>query len=202
MRYYLFPRGISISPWTALFWHRKCRYSRIRGFMPIPQMPQCPMYGFTCIFVGPKYIPTYHPHTPDPQGPSQPRMYTPNPQCSLSAECDRDRGPCGSQVLRVQSCVLCVEMASMQHAGVVLSCVTRACTHRPPSRPSSSHARRIPGPHPREPVIMVLLRRPCSPNLEHSRVRVHESARVANMGIGGCRHKLRSRALRRTSEGS
>ena len=42
-----------------------------------------------------------------------------------------------------------------------------------------------------------------SPNLEHSRVRVHESARVAaNMGMGGCRHRLRSRALRRTSEGS
>jgi hypothetical protein len=71
------------------FWHRKCRYPRIRGFMPIPQVPQFPMYGFICIFIGPKYIPTYHPHTSNPQGPSQPRMYTPNPQCPLSAKCDR-----------------------------------------------------------------------------------------------------------------
>ena len=73
------------------FWHRKCRYprTRIRGFMPIPQVPQFPMYGFICIFIGPKYIPTYHPHTSNPQGPSQPRMYTPNPQCPLSAKCDR-----------------------------------------------------------------------------------------------------------------
>ena len=71
------------------FWHRKCRYPRIRGFMPIPQVPQFPMYGFICISVGPKYIPTYHPHTSDPQGPSQPRMYTPNPECPLSGKCDR-----------------------------------------------------------------------------------------------------------------
>jgi hypothetical protein len=76
------------------FWHRKCRYPRIRGFMPIPQVPQFPMYGFICIFIGPKYIPTYHPHTSNPQGPSQPRMYTPNPQCPLSAKCDRGSQRC------------------------------------------------------------------------------------------------------------
>ena len=84
------------------FWRRKCRYPRIRGFMLIPQAPQFPMYGFICIFIGPKYIPTYHPHTSNPQGPSQPRMYTPNPQCPLSAKCDRGSqpGPPSPPILR------------------------------------------------------------------------------------------------------
>ena len=71
------------------FWHRKCRYPQIREFMPIPQVPQFPVYRFICIFIGPKYILTYHPHTFDPQGLSQPRIYTSNSPCPRSGRAVR-----------------------------------------------------------------------------------------------------------------
>jgi hypothetical protein len=65
--------------------------------MPIPQVPQFPVYRFICIFIGPKYILTYHPHTFDPQGLSQPRIYTSNSPCPRSGRAVR-----GSQLRAAQ----------------------------------------------------------------------------------------------------
>jgi hypothetical protein len=79
------------------FWHRKCRYPQIREFMPVPQVPQFLVYRFICIFIGPKYILTYHPHTFDPQGLSQPRIYTSNSPCPRSGRAVR-----GSQLRAAQ----------------------------------------------------------------------------------------------------
>ena len=101
------------------FWHRKCRYPQIREFMPVPQVPQFLVYRYIFIFIGPKYILTYHPHTFDPQGLSQPRIYTSNSPCPRSGRAVR-----GSQLLYLIRSLISTFHISYSMTVLYLVCVT------------------------------------------------------------------------------